>query len=98
LKAADREQGIRAMSYDRMRKVFFIVIGNATSSSKAPFHLYSWDGNAKGSVRHFSNVNFHRKMKVEGVTSGTINGRNALVFVDDAGGYQVLWEDDPRLS
>jgi hypothetical protein len=45
----------------------------------------------------FHAVRFHKKMRVEGVASGTIGGRRAIVFVDDAGGYQVLWEDDPRL-
>jgi hypothetical protein len=92
------EQGIRTLSYDSRRKEFFVVVGNAISSSKAPFHLYSWDGNAKGSVHHIDNVRFHRKMKVEGMTYGTIKGRGALVFVDDGGGYQILWDDDPRLA
>jgi hypothetical protein len=37
-------------------------------------------------------------MKVEGVTHARIDGRGAIVFVDDSGGYQVLWDDDPRLK
>ena len=37
-------------------------------------------------------------MKVEGVTRGTVSGKNAVVFVDDGGGYQLLWADDPRLA
>jgi hypothetical protein len=92
------EQGIRAMEYDPSRNAFLIVIGNSTSDSKAPFSLYSWDGNAQGIMRRFNQVRFHKKMKVEGVTHGTIAGRGAVVFVDDAGGYQYLWDDDPRLS
>jgi hypothetical protein len=28
------------------------------------------------------------------VTSGTIAGKPALVFVDDGGGYQTLWLDE----
>jgi hypothetical protein len=27
-----------------------------------------------------------------------VAGRGAIVFVDDAGGYQLLWDDDPRLK
>jgi hypothetical protein len=96
--AVENEQGIRTLSYDSRRKEFFVVVGNATSSSKSPFHLYSWNGNPKGSVHHIDNVCFHRKMKVEGMTYGTIKGRGALVFVDDGGGYQILWDDDPRLA
>jgi hypothetical protein len=37
-------------------------------------------------------------MRVEGVAPGKVGGRGAIVFVDDAGGYQLLWDDDPRLE
>ena len=86
--------GIRAMSLDQSTGLSLIILGNSTSESDAPFTLYSWDGNAQGHVREFKDVRFHKRMKVEGVTRGTIQGRRAIVFVDDGGGYQVLWEDD----
>jgi hypothetical protein len=91
------EQGIRTIEFDASRGAFLIVAGNATSASRAPFTLYSWDGNAQGVVRHFATVRFQKRMKVEGVTHGTVGGRGAIIFVDDAGGYQLLWDDDPRL-
>ena len=43
-------------------------------------------------------VRFHKRMRVEGVTHASVGGRGAIVFVDDGGGYQVLWDDDPRLK
>ena len=95
---AHGELGMRAMSLDQATGISLITLGNPTSASKAPFRLYSWDGNPGGDLQHFDRVRFHRRMKVEGVTRGTINGRNAIVFVDDGGGYQVLWADDPRLA
>jgi hypothetical protein len=95
---AGREQGIRSIEYDPSRKVSLIVVGNSTSSSKAPFRLYSWDGNVEGAVRCFDKIRFDKKMRVEGITQGTIGGREAIVFVDDTGGYQVVWNDDPRLQ
>jgi hypothetical protein len=98
LPADGDEQGIRAMEFDPSRGVFLIITGNATSAGEAPFRLLAWDGNEDGRVRHFDRVRFHRKMKVEGVTHGWIGGRGAVVFVDDAGGYQVVWDDDPRLK
>jgi Protein of unknown function (DUF3616) len=98
IQAGAEEQGIRSIEFDASRSVMLIVVGNSTSDSKAPFELYSWDGNAEGVVRRFDHVRFKKSMKVEGVTHGWIGGRGAIVFVDDAGGYQVVWDDDPRLS
>ena len=97
LKPANDEQGIRSISYDPLRKVLLVLIGNATSASKAPFSLYSWDGNSNGVVHQFEKIQFHKKVKAEGLTHGTINHRGAIIFVDDAGGYQVLFDDDPSL-
>jgi hypothetical protein len=92
------EQGIRTIGSDRTHGVWLVVVGNSTSHSQAPFDLYAWDGNDEGKVRRLANVRFHKRMKVEGVTHGKIGGRGAVVFVDDAGGYQILWDDDPRLK
>jgi hypothetical protein len=92
------DRGIRTMEYDEWRKTTLIVTGNAVSRSKVPFELYAWDGNPKGAVTRFDRVRFDPKFRVEGVAPGTIGSRPALVFVDDRGGYQVLWGDDPRLA
>ncbi len=91
------EVGIRSLGSDGLRETCLVVAGNSTSQSKAPFKLWEWDGKTEGVVHPFANVRFHRQMKVEGVTHATVGGRDAIVFVDDAGGYQLLWADDPRL-
>jgi hypothetical protein len=88
------EQGIRGIEYSTFEGDLLIVVGNSTSASKAPFHLYRWNSNIDGVVERFDDVRFHRKMRVEGVARGTIGGRDAIVFVDDAGGYQIRWKDD----
>jgi hypothetical protein len=98
IEKADGTQGIRSIKYDSSRGAFLVVIGNAVSGDKAPFTLYAWDGNAQGTVSRFKGIKFHEKMKPEGITAGTIGGRGVILFVDDAGGYQYLWEDDPRLE
>ena len=93
-----RREGLRAMTYDPVSRNTLLTVGNRSGDSKARFGLYSWDGEQAGTLRHFSQVRFHRRMRVEGVAHGTIAGRGAVVFVDDRGGYQVLWDDDPRLA
>ena len=98
IEAADCSRGIRSIEYDPSRKAFLVVIGNAVSGSHIPFQVYSWDGNLLGIVNRFKRLSFEKGMKPEGITYGTIGGRGVIVFVDDAGGYQYLWSDDPRLS
>ena len=98
IEGANGSQGIRTIEHDPSRGVFLVIVGNAISRSKSPFALYSWDGNAEGRVKRFKRVSFHGKMKPEGITHGTIGGRGVIMFVDDAGGYQFLWDDDPRLQ
>jgi hypothetical protein len=86
------DQGIRGMSHGPGRKGFLLTVANATSDDEAPFSLYQWDGNAEGKVTRLP-VAFAKKMKPEGLTVGTVGGKPALVFVDDGGGFQVVWLD-----
>jgi hypothetical protein len=95
---ADTDSGIRAMTLDWASGESLIIIGNATSRSKARFRLFSWNGNTRGTLRQYQRVRFHKRMKVEGVTRGAVRGRPAMIFVDDGGGYQFVWSDDPLLA
>ncbi|MCC7009983.1 MAG: DUF3616 domain-containing protein [Acidobacteria bacterium] len=98
LESHDRgERGIRTLEYDAAHDRVLIVTGNARSGDKVPFELCAWDGSPTGRLTRFPGVRFDPRFRVEGVTPGTIGGREAMVFVDDRGGYQVLWGDDPRL-
>jgi hypothetical protein len=89
-------QGIRSIEYVASRHAFLVIVGKAISGGKAPFELYEWNGGHRGHL-HRLDVSFAAKMKPEGVTSGTVAGRPALLFVDDGGGYRVLWLDKTRL-
>jgi hypothetical protein len=94
--ASEGLQGIRSIEYVASRRAFLVIVGKATSGDKAPFALYEWNGDHLGKLRRLS-VSFAEKMKPEGITSGTIAGKPALLFVDDGGGYQILWLDKTRL-
>ena len=74
----DDDAGIRAMSLDQSTGTSLIILGNSTSQSNARFKLYSWDGNPRGIVRRYPDVRFHKRMKVEGVTRGRVQGRPAV--------------------
>ncbi|GAA3048130.1 hypothetical protein GCM10010464_10450 [Pseudonocardia yunnanensis] len=92
------EMGVRSIEYDPAREASLVVLANSTSESEAPFLLFLWDGNDKGEVHQFEDVWFTERMRVEGVAPGTVAGREAIVFVDDRGGYQLIWNEDPRLE
>ncbi len=93
LGATGGSRGIRSIEYVPSRQAFLVVVGRAISGGTAPFELYEWKGGKRGKTRRL-NVSFAGKMKPEGLTSGTIAGRPALVFVDDGGGYQTVWLDE----
>jgi hypothetical protein len=92
------EQGIRDLQYDSSRSAFWVIVGNSTSLVKSPFKVYLWDGSDAGTARLAKGLYFASKMKPEGVTHATLGGVGAVVITDDAGGYQVLFDDDPRLE
>ncbi len=91
------DAGIRDITYDSTRNGFLVLVGNATSQSRHPFQLYFWDGNAAGETKRFKDVWFDKGAKPEGIAHGTIGGKGAVVMTDDAGGYMVLFDSDPRL-
>lgn len=96
IKGTEGARGIRSIEYVASRHAFLVVVGKTIGADKAPFALYEWKGGRRGKMRRL-NVSFAEKMKPEGVTSGTVAGRPVLLFVDDGGGYQVLWLDKTRL-
>ncbi|HKQ75093.1 MAG TPA: hypothetical protein VJ810_15460 [Blastocatellia bacterium] len=96
LGAAEGPRGIRSIEYVASRHAFLVVVGKTVSGGKAPYALYEWKGGRRGKLRRL-NVSFAGKMKPEGVTSGSVGGKPALLFVDDGGGYQALWLDKTKL-
>ena len=88
------EQGIRDLYGNQDGQTFLVITGKSINDSKAPFSLYEWSGGSDGAMRRF-NVSFAKKMKPEGIARGVIGGKSALVIVDDGGGYQVVWADNP---
>lgn len=91
------DQGIRDLFYDAKRNAVLVLAGNATSNSEAPFSLDVWNGGESGKTLRLD-VAFDKKMRPEGITRGTVGGRDAYVIVDDRGGFRVLWADEPPMQ
>ncbi|MBK6316162.1 MAG: hypothetical protein IPF53_18185 [Blastocatellia bacterium] len=83
-------QGVRGVATRLDGKGFLVVVANATSKDNAPFAVYAWDGLDGGNVSKFPHA-FADRMKAEGLTIGTVGGRQVVVVVDDGGGFGVVW-------
>ena len=83
-------QGVRGVATRLDGKGFLVVVANATSRDNAPFAVYAWDGLEGGNVSKFPHA-FADRMKAEGLTIGTVGGRQVVIVVDDGGGFGVVW-------
>lgn len=81
-------QGVRDISYDKQTGDFLILLGRSTSKDDAPFQLCTWDGSSD-KVKLLE-VEFHRSMKPEGVTTFGSGDKKKVLIVDDSGGFAVF--------
>jgi hypothetical protein len=85
--------GIRGLCYDPLRGVFIVSLGKAISGTRVDFAQFQWDGGSFGTLRQLAGLTFARTMKAEGVTRTRLGNKDPLVYVDDAGGFLVVWDD-----
>jgi hypothetical protein len=81
-------QGIRDICYDEQAGDFLILVGRSLSRGDEPFQLCAWNGSSD-EVR-LIDVEFHRSMKPEGITTFSSGGKRKILLVDDTGGYAVV--------
>jgi hypothetical protein len=89
--------GIRGLCYDPVREVFVVSLGKAISGTQVDFAQFQWDGGSFGTLRPLPGLTFARTMKAEGVTRAHLGAKEPLVYVDDAGGFLVVWDAAARL-
>jgi pSer/pThr/pTyr-binding forkhead associated (FHA) protein len=80
--------GVRDITYDPRLKNFLIISGAPETSPKTDFGLWEWTG--QPDAKPVKLMMLEDKMKPEGVTSVTINGRSYVFVVGDAGSYLRL--------
>jgi len=80
--------GVRDITYDPRLKNFLIISGAPETSPKTDFGLWEWTG--QPDAKPVKLMMLEDKMKPEGITSVTINGRSYVFVVGDAGGYLRL--------
>ncbi len=80
--------GVRDITYDTHLRNFLIISGAPETSPKTDFGLWEWNGQPDAKPTRL--MTLEDKMKPEGVTSVTINGRSFAFVVGDAGSYLRL--------
>ena len=90
-------RGIRTLTCFPKLNLYVLTLGKAISGTHATFALYTWDGGDKGPLRLRPRAIFARKMKPEGIARALLNGKDAILILDDSGGYAVIAADDERL-
>jgi len=81
-------QGVRDITYDSYLRSFLIISGAPETSPKTDFGLWEWNGQPDAKPTKL--MTLEDKMKPEGVTSVTINGRSYAFVVGDSGSYLKL--------
>jgi hypothetical protein len=81
--------GIRSIEYDDRRKAFSVLGGAAADGEKADFKLWEWNGDAARPVLRQAGA-FDSRLKPEGVTRVTSDGRDYTLVVFDTSGYTAL--------
>jgi hypothetical protein len=86
-------QGIRDLHFDSRLKAFLIISGMPETMPKADFKLWEWSGNSESArpqdeLREEATLD--SKMKPEGITHVSINGKDFVFIVGDASKYLKL--------
>jgi hypothetical protein len=81
-------QGVRDITYDSNLRNFLIISGAPETAPKTEFGLWEWNGQPDS--KPTSVMTLEDKMKPEGITNVTINGRSYAFVVGDAGSYLKL--------
>jgi hypothetical protein len=81
--------GIRSIEFDERLKAFRILSGAAANLEKDDFKLWEWEGDAARPVLSQSGA-FDSRLKPEGVTRVTSDGRDYTFIVFDTSGYTAV--------
>lgn len=81
-------QGIRDITYDARLKDFLILSGAPETAPRSEFVLWLWNG--RPDSKPVKIMSLEDKMKPEGITSFSVDGKDIILIVGDAGSYLRL--------
>jgi hypothetical protein len=80
--------GIRSLEYDDRTNAFRLIAGAGRNDENRDFRVVEWGGKSESPLRDIST--FSRRLKPEGVTRATLDGRPVSVIVFDTGRFIVV--------
>jgi hypothetical protein len=81
--------GIRSIEYDATARAFRVITGAGLNAENRDFQILEWKGDASpASVRVIASYN--RRLKPEGITRATIDGRPVSVLVFDTSRFTLI--------
>ena len=80
--------GIRSLEYDERTKAFWLIAGAGLNDENRDFRVMEWNGKPGSPLR--SITTFARRLKPEGITQGTLDGRPVSVLVFDTGRFAIV--------
>jgi hypothetical protein len=81
--------GIRSLEYDKDAGAFRLITGAGFNREDRDFKILEWNGEATASqLREIARIS--AKLKPEGLTAGTLNGRPASLVLFDTGRFAWL--------
>lgn len=79
--------GIRGLDYDPHTRAFRLISGAALNAESADFRVMEWSGDAAAPLNTLAS--YSCRLKPEGITRATIDGRSVSVIVFDTGRFLV---------
>lgn len=81
--------GVRSIEYDAAARAFRIITGAGLNAETRDFHILEWKGDVSpASLRVIASYN--RRLKPEGITRATIDGRSVSVLVFDTSRFTLI--------
>jgi len=81
--------GVRSIEYDNTARAFRVITGAGLNAENRDFQILEWKGDVAPSTLRVI-ASYNRRLKPEGITRATIDGRSVSVLVFDTSRFTLI--------
>jgi hypothetical protein len=81
--------GVRSIEYDQAARAFRVITGAGLNAENRDFQIVEWKGDASPSALRVI-ASYNRRLKPEGITRATIEGKSVNVIVFDTSRFTLI--------